>query len=223
MGVPFDSLKKLSRSNKDANTPASGAKGQAKPKSNEEPTTDARPEGQQGKGRATPSRKQAEQAKVRPLVGAKAKTSNTTKEQRREASRLARERYNQGMRTGEDRYLPARDKGPIKRFVRDWVDSRRSFAEYFIWIAVAMLLILAVTQQASPEIAVIIMLGIYVMLFVLVGDLFRRARQLRKALHAKFGEDAVPKGSVRYGVMRTMQFRRGRQPKPQVARGDYPK
>jgi len=223
MGVPFDSLKKLSRTNKGADSPDRGAKSKAKSSTDLDPVVDTRPDGQQGKGRATPSRKQAEQAKVRPLVGPKTKTANMTKEQRREASRLARERYNQGMRTGEDRYLPARDKGPIKRFTRDWVDSRRSFAEYFIWIAIAMLLILAVMQQASPTLAMVIMLGIYVMLFVLVGDLYRRSRQLKRALHAKFGEDAVPKGSVRYGVMRIMQFRRGRQPKPQVARGQYPK
>jgi len=199
------------------------AKRRNKAAADQAPVIDHRPEGQQAKGRATPSRKQVEQARVRPLVGASSKTSNLTKEQRREASRLARERYNEGMRTGDERYLPARDKGPIKRFVRDWVDAGRSISEYFLWVALGLLLTMAVLQQAYPGLALIIMLAIYVMVFATIGDLYFRSRKLRKALAAKFGEGSIPKGTVRYGVMRSMQFRRGRMPKPQVPRGQYPK
>ena len=36
------------------------------------------------------------------------------------------------MRTGDERYLPPRDKGPVKRFIRDFVDSRFSFIELMI-------------------------------------------------------------------------------------------
>ena len=36
------------------------------------------------------------------------------------------------MRTGDERYLPARDKGPVRRFIRDYVDSRFSFIELMI-------------------------------------------------------------------------------------------
>ena len=38
----------------------------------------------------------------------------------------------EAMKTGDERYLPARDKGPVKRFVRDFVDSRFSFVELMV-------------------------------------------------------------------------------------------
>ena len=30
----------------------------------------------------------------------------------------------EALANGDERYLPARDKGPVRRFVRDYVDSR---------------------------------------------------------------------------------------------------
>ena len=36
------------------------------------------------------------------------------------------------MKAGEERYLLARDKGPVRRFIRDFVDSRFSFIELMI-------------------------------------------------------------------------------------------
>ena len=41
------------------------------------------------------------------------------------------------MKTGEERYLPARDRGPVKRFIRDYVDSRFSFVELMIPVLLA--------------------------------------------------------------------------------------
>ena len=41
-----------------------------------------------------------------------------------------------GLMAGDDRYLPARDQGPAKAFVRDYIDRKRRLSEYFIFIAV---------------------------------------------------------------------------------------
>ena len=53
----------------------------------------------------------------------------------------------QAMRTGDDRYLPARDKGPVRRFIRDYVDSRFSFIELMIPL---MLVVLILGYSGNP-------------------------------------------------------------------------
>ncbi|HSU47182.1 MAG TPA: DUF3043 domain-containing protein, partial [Arthrobacter sp.] len=80
-----------------------------------------------GKGAPTPSRKEQEAARKRPLVPndrAAAKTAD------REARREEQARMRRAMDTGEERFLPVRDKGPQKRFARDFVDARFSLGEY---------------------------------------------------------------------------------------------
>ncbi|MCL2802458.1 MAG: DUF3043 domain-containing protein [Micrococcales bacterium] len=197
------------------------AKQAAKPPAEE--VIDTRPPGQRAKGRATPSRKEVEKAKAQPFVGkTKAKTSSMTKEQRRKASQEARERYAHAMRTGEERYLPARDRGPIKRWTRNYIDSRRSMSEYLIFITLGMLVFVMVLQSSFPALAGLGLLGMYLIIFIVIGEAYFKARRLRQALYAKFGQDNVPKGSVRYGVVRSFQFRRSRQPKPQVKVGEDP-
>ena len=47
------------------------------------------------------------------------------------------------------------------------------------------------------------------------------SRGLKKGLVARYG--TVERGVVWYGVMRGMQFRKLRLPKPQVRRGDDPR
>ncbi len=77
-----------------------------------------------GKGRPTPTRKEAEAA-----AKARAKVPRTRKEQaaaqRAHAASPAR-RCARAMKTGDERYLLPRDKGPVRRFIRDFVDRRFS-------------------------------------------------------------------------------------------------
>ncbi|MBZ6371944.1 MAG: DUF3043 domain-containing protein, partial [Microbacterium hominis] len=72
-----------------------------------------------GKNRPTPSRAEQEAARKRPLV------ADTKEARARAKAELAaqREKARIGMANGDERYLPVRDKGPQRRFVRDWVDS----------------------------------------------------------------------------------------------------
>jgi len=83
-----------------------------------------------GKGRPTPSRKEAEAA-----AKARAKPPRTRRGQvaaQRAIKGESSQRVRQGMRNGEEKYLLARDKGPVRRFIRDFVDSRFSFIELLI-------------------------------------------------------------------------------------------
>ena len=101
------------------------------------------------KGRPTPKRKAAEAARIRPLVP----------KDRKEAKRAARAARNarfdaeqRAMITGEEKYLPARDKGAARRFVRDYVDARHSFSEWILACMMVSIILLMVTQMFTNSI-----------------------------------------------------------------------
>jgi hypothetical protein len=188
---------------------------QLRPKRRDESPEPAKPA---GKGRPTPSRKEAEAANKRPLAPT----------DRREAAKLSREqqqrlrdRTNRALQTGEERYLPARDKGPVKRWTRDWIDSRTSIGEFFLVAALAMVVGVFAFGR-SPQASVAMVLIMYTVTLAFAVDASVRGIRLRRALNAKFGAGEIPRGTVWYGVSRSIQMRRTRLPKPQVARGDYP-
>jgi hypothetical protein len=126
------------------------------------------------------------------------------------------------MRTGDERYLPARDKGPVRRWTRDWIDSRRSIGQYIVGVALGSLILLFILIQLSPFWASIVMLSMYVVVFAVIADAIWRGVTLKKALVNKFGQDKLPRGSVWYGINRSLQPRRNRMPHPQVKLGERP-
>ena len=54
------------------------------------------------------------------------------------------------MRTGDERYLPARDKGPVKRFIRDYVDARLSIAEFLLPLLI-VIMVLQYSRNAGAD------------------------------------------------------------------------
>jgi hypothetical protein len=168
-----------------------------------------------GKGRATPTRAEQEAARKRPLVA-------DTKEARARARAdlaAARDRARVGMAAGEDKYLPLRDKGPQRRFVRDWVDAGWHLGEALMPMAILVIL-LTLIPNLWIQYAAYPVLFIFV-LFV-VGDMLLVSRRVKKEAAKKFGEGRVEKGLGWYAAMRTVQMRFMRLPKPQVKRGGYP-
>ena len=124
------------------------------------------------------------------------------------------------MDTGEERFLPVRDKGPQKRFARDFVDARFSLGEYVMFAALAIVVLsLAVPVTSQSQ---VIVFGIFWVLVVAVAiDSVFLSRKLKRSVREKFG--SVDPGVVWYGTMRSLQFRRLRLPKPMVRRGGAPK
>lgn len=176
------------------------------------------PQAPAGKGRPTPKRREAAAAHQRPLVPADRKAA---KRAAREAAKAERDREYQAMQTGDERYLPARDKGPVRRWVRDYVDARRSPGEYFLPVSIA--LVMATILFAQNAIAsLIILVVLYLIIFAVVIDAWLLSRRINKKLTAKFGAGAIPRGTLMYGTMRSFQMRRSRLPKPQVERGQWP-
>ncbi|UOQ58458.1 DUF3043 domain-containing protein [Leucobacter allii] len=168
-----------------------------------------------GKGRPTPSRKQAEAANARPIVGSKDKAAQ--KELRRQQTEL-RERARVGMMQGEERYLTARDKGPQRRYVRDFVDARWSVGEMLI----PMMLVVLVMTFIPGVVQVISLIVIWVFVGIAILDAVILGVRLKGRLAAKFGADHVQPGFRWYAAMRAFQFRPLRVPKPQVKRGASP-
>jgi hypothetical protein len=168
------------------------------------------------KGRPTPKRSEA-QSQRRTLAKAPANRKEAAKRVR-EARRVDAMRQREALANGDERYLPARDKGPVRRFARDYVDSRWSVAEFFLPLAVIILLLSIVGNVGLKSLS--LLLWIVVIVLILVDSLFKGIA-LRSALARRF-PDENRRGAVLYALMRTLQMRKMRLPKPQVARGERP-
>lgn len=168
------------------------------------------------KGRPTPKRSVA-QSQRRSV----ANTPMTRKEaarRQREERRAALERQRQALASGDERYLPARDKGPVRRFARDFVDSRFNIAEFFLPMAVIILVLSMIRIPALQSIALLLWL---VVIVTIVLDSIVTGFRLKKVLAERFPDDNR-RGAVAYALMRSLQMRRLRLPKPQVKRGERP-
>lgn len=172
-----------------------------------------------GKGRPTPRRKVAESANRRPLVPADRK--GAAKAARLE-QRAARDRQYQALQTGDERFLPVKDKGPVRRYIRDHVDARWNLGEMFLPVALVMLVLQIVLAQVNPNAAFVVLIALYAFSLVMLLDAYLMWRGLKKRLRAKFGEDVVVRGTAMYAVLRVFQIRPSRLPKPQVKHGQYP-
>jgi hypothetical protein len=166
------------------------------------------------KGRPTPKRKEAEAArKVSSLAPASTKEE---KKRAKEAARAGRIAARAAYMRGEESALPARDKGPVKKFVRNYVDSRKSIGEYFLPI---IFVVLFLTLIPSPIFQIGSIVIMYSVLLISVIDGFFLSRKIKSAVTAKFPGTSL-KGIGMYGWLRSTQMRRMRSPKPQIKVGE---
>ena len=165
---------------------------------------------QESKGRPTPKRKEAESKRkvssLAPIV---------TKDQKRASKALAREdrvAQRAAYMRGDESALPARDRGPARRFVRNYVDSRRSTGEYFL-PTIFVVLVFTLIQNPIIQIGAIVLM--YSMLLFAVIDGIFLSRKIRKAVQEQF-PGTETKGLGMYAWLRSTQMRRLRAPHPQV-------
>ena len=165
----------------------------------------------QGKGRPTPKRRDAESNRRRRA---------TVPQDRKEAVRQARERAREerlrareGMLAGDERFLSARDRGPVRRFTRDYVDARRSAGELFLpGLLLVLMLSLIPALRATASTAELL---IFVLLIV---DSVLLNVRLRGQLKRRFPNESRS-GIGFYAFMRSMMLRRWRSPQPRVKPG----
>jgi len=166
------------------------------------------------KGRPTPKRKDAEAArKVSSLAPA---TTKDGRKRAKDASRAARVAQRAAYMRGDENALPLRDKGPVKRFVRNYVDSRRSVGEYFLPVIFVVLFLTLIPSPIFQLGSIAIMYGV---LLVSVIDGYFLSRKLKSVVGEKFPGQSL-KGVGMYGWLRSTQMRRMRTPKPQIKAGE---
>jgi hypothetical protein len=167
----------------------------------------------QKKGRPTPTRKEAEAA-----AKLRAKVPRTRKEiaAARKVSRTeSSTQMRQAMRGGDTRYLPPRDQGPVRHFIRDYVDSHFSLIELLIPLMLVVLVLGWTGSSSITTYANLAMLAVFVLIIV---DLVRLRLRLRREMATRFPDSSV-KGNTYYAVARSLQMRFMRLPKAQVKIG----
>lgn len=179
--------------------------------------TQSEPKGPGAKGRPTPTRKEAEAARrERAKAGMDKKAAQKLQRQRR-MSETAKAR--QAMRSGDERYLPQRDKGPVKRFIRDYVDARISIAEFLL----PLLVVIMVLQYSGNTELIAVSSSLWTVTILMVAiDTAWLLFRLKRRLRAKYPDESL-KGTTFYTIMRVVQLRWLRMPKPRVKIGGAPR
>lgn len=180
------------------------------------------------KGRPTPKRSDKDKKRgpvaPAPMTAAEARQrrkearKTMTKEERQaeklRARSLVAER-NERMKAGEEAYLLARDKGPVKRFVRDIVDSRPNV----LGLLMPWTLVLVLGTLIAPKIALYMNYAMPVVLLLMLLDGFLLSRKVNRAVDEKFPNNTESHAKLAlYAIPRAMQPRRWRIPRPQVSR-----
>lgn len=172
-----------------------------------------------GKGRPTPKRKDAEARNRRPLVVDKKEARKRRREQRDEVYKKQREALDG---TGDERYLPLNDQGPLRRYIRDFVDARFAIGELFMPIVLAFL-ILSIAFSRNQQLNSILLFTMWgLLLLALIEAIVTTIIINRSLLKITDGDKRVKKGNGRYILMRLASPRRMRRPRPSGPRGPRP-
>ena len=166
-----------------------------------------------GKGRPTPKRKEAEAA-----ARARARAPRDRKELAARQRQLRTEesrKIRAAMKTGDERYLPARDRGPMRRFIRDFVDARFSLVEMLIPLLIISMVLGYSGNSTLMGASTMVMMATF--LFVVV-DMFVLRFRLRRELTRRFPGETY-KGTTFYAITRSLQMKFMRLPKPRVKIG----
>jgi hypothetical protein len=163
-----------------------------------------------GKGRPTPSRKESEAKRKQQLKPALSRKERAARERELRAQQRAR------MLAGDEAALLPRDRGPVRKAIRDYVDGRFNAGELFLPGAI---LILLLSFFRNVEIQRFSLLLWFVLMVVIVLDLLVLIVGLKRFLSQRFDKEQT-KGATFYAVMRGLQIRRLRVPKPGSRYGD---
>jgi hypothetical protein len=176
-----------------------------------EPTQPVVPDPQAPKGRATPSRREAEAARraARKIPS----DPKAAKKAQKERARAEREAARAEMMRGDERYLPARDQGPVRAFVRDFIDSRRRVSEYFVFIALG---ILVAGFIPNPQFQASVSMIWFAITALVALEMLWTLTSLSRALKGRWPDKQDRKGTMFYGGMRALQIRKLRVPPPTV-------
>jgi len=181
------------------------------------------------KGKPTPKRSESTKRRgpvaPAPMTSAEARKrrkemrSTLTKEERKAEKAQRRTTMNERrerMMSGEEAYLLPRDQGPVRRYARNIVDSRRNVLGLFMPAALGLIFVML----AVPQVQLFISPAMLLLMALMAIDGILLGRRVNKAVDAKFPDNT--EGSFKLGLYaagRASQMRRMRAPRPQVERG----
>lgn len=185
------------------------------------------------KGRPTPKRNEARRnARKGPVVPAPMTSSEArarrktlagpklSREERRVDKAAGRARLSdrrERMMAGDEAYLLPRDQGPVRRYVRDVVDSRRNLLGLFM----PSTLFLMFAMFTTPQLQLYVSPAMLALMFVMSMDGVMLGRKISKLVDVKFPENTESRWKLGlYAASRASQMRRLRTPRPQVQHGN---
>jgi hypothetical protein len=191
----------------------------------------SKPPAQTGKGRPTPKRSEAEANRYRSLTGSTTsgrgprptatpgrKLTPEEKEKARTAARSDRTRQMQAMRRGEEWALQPRDRGPVKKLARDYVDAHRRPSEFYMYALIVLVISLVAGKSHKALNADLEYLLLAIIAIIIVDAILLR-RSINKLVAERLPGEST-RGITFYSIMRALQLRRFRNPAPGVKPGD---
>ncbi|WP_233147986.1 MULTISPECIES: DUF3043 domain-containing protein [unclassified Mycobacterium] len=201
-----------------ADAAATAARGSRKTDPKGRPTPkrdDARRGGRKGPVAPAPMTTAEARARRKSLAGPK--LSREERRAERAVSRARMTERRERMMAGEEAYLLPRDQGPVRRYVRDVVDSRRNFLGLFMPSTLALLFIMF----GVPQLQLYISPAMLVLMAVMSVDGLILGRKVNKLVDAKFPNNTESRWKLGlYAASRASQMRRMRTPRPQVKHGN---
>jgi hypothetical protein len=168
------------------------------------------------KGPVAPAPMTSAEARARRKSLAGPKLSREERRAEKAASRARMTDRRDRMMAGEEAYLLPRDQGPVRRYVRDVVDTRRNVLGLFMPSTLALLFIMF----AVPQLQLYVSPAMLVLMAVMSVDGLILGRKVNKLVDAKFPSNTESRWKLGlYAASRASQMRRMRTPRPQVERG----
>jgi hypothetical protein len=185
------------------------------------------------KGRPTPKRSEAARKRgpvaPAPMTAAEARKRRKelggpklSKEERKAdklTRRAAMSERREKMMSGEDAYLLPRDKGPVRKYVRDVVDSRRNVLGLFMPAALGLVFVML--SVPSLQVQRLLSPAMLALVLIMAVDGLLIGRRVNKLVDEKFPDNVESGWKLGfYAASRASQLRRMRAPRPQVKRGE---
>ena len=165
------------------------------------------------RGPVAPAPMTSAEARARRKELAGPKLSRAERKVERAERRVRMDDRRAKMMAGEEAYLLPRDKGPVKAYVRDIVDSRRNLLGLFMPAALFMM--------GVPQVQLFISPAMLVLMAIMAIDAILLARRARNMVDFKFPDNTESSWKLgTYAAGRASQLRRMRAPRPRVNRGD---
>jgi hypothetical protein len=168
------------------------------------------------RGPVAPAPMTSSEARARRKSIAGPKLSREERKQQSSARRAQMAERRERMMTGDERYLLSRDQGPVRRYVRDIVDTRRNVLGLFMPSALGLMFFMF----AVPQLQLYVSPAMLLLMAVMALDGLLLGRKVARRVDEKFPEDTESRWKLGlYAASRASQMRRMRAPRPQVKHG----